>query len=178
MAAKRKMTPEKEKAHKEHMADITAKAARAYKLRMLENVRLFQQKSAEYFNMQDDAGLAYSEAGLASAAGWLVSRLQRYYDANDHNDDEFVEAQISAFEAGAEPDDATAVMSYFVRMAYQRIQEQIDTSPIYQEKGMVTRGIFLNKQKRFGGYQDKQEAKQDVRVNVTFGDGSDPSDYK
>ena len=61
---------------------------------------------------------------------------------------------------------------------FQRIQEQIDTSPIYQEKGMVTRGIFLNKQKRLGGYQDKQETRQDISVNVTFGDGVDASDFK
>ena len=60
----------------------------------------------------------------------------------------------------------------------KEIQEQIDTSPIYQEKGMVTRGIFLNKQKRLGGYQDKQETRQDISVNVTFGDGVDASDFK
>ena len=43
---------------------------------------------------------------------------------------------------------------------------------------MVTRGIFLNKQKRLGGYQDKFEQKQDISVNVTFGDGVDASDFK
>ena len=44
--------------------------------------------------------------------------------------------------------------------------------------GMVTKAIFLMKQPRFGGYQDKIEAKQDIQVNVKMGNGMDASDFK
>lgn len=163
---------------KEHMDKMHKKRSEAAKRQMLEKVKIFQQKANEYFQQQDEGELAYSEAGLANAMGWTVRRMQNYYDINDSKSDEAVDAQVAAFENGGTVDEPTVVMSHFVRLAYQRIQEQIDTSPIYQEKGMVTRGIFLNKQKRLGGYQDKQETRQDVSVNVTFGDGVDASDFK
>ena len=37
---------------------------------------------------------------------------------------------------------AFSIMRDKIAHNLKRIQEQIDTSPIYQEKGMVTRGIF------------------------------------
>mgnify|MGYP000217451958 CR=1 FL=1 len=65
-----------------------------------------------------------------------------------------------------------------INRAYLRIQSQVESDPRYQEKGMVTRSIFLNKQPRLGGYQDKVESKQDISVNVKMGDGMDASDFK
>ena len=38
--------------------------------------------------------------------------------------------------------------------------------------------IFMLKQKRFAGYQDKIEAKTDIAVNVKMGSGMDDSDFK
>lgn len=164
---------------KAHMDDMNKKAAAAHKKQTIERIKAFLEKSENYFDVQDRLEQAYSEAGLANAMRWTLGRLQRYYDYNGGCEDEEVEAQVDAFEAGNEEiDDPRCVFSYYVRLAYQRIQEQIDTSPIYREKGMVTRGIFLNKQKRLGGYQDKQETRQDISVNVTFGDGVDASDFK
>lgn len=164
---------------KAHMDNMNKKAAQAHKRQTIERIKAFLKDSEAYFDQQDAEGLAYSEAGLANALRWTVQRLQGYYDYNDGREGEVVEAQVEAFEAGNEEiEDPRCVFSYYVRLAYQRIQEQIDTSPIYQEKGMVTRGIFLNKQKRLGGYQDKQETRSDISVNVTFGDGVDPSDFK
>lgn len=163
---------------KAHMDDMTEKAAKANREKVLKNVREFRKLSSAYFDQQDEEWLAYSEAGLANCMEWTLSKLQRAYDYNNGKDDEAVEAQVDAFEEGSEVTDPRAVMSYYVRLAYQRIQEQIDTSPIYQEKGMVTRGIFLNKQVRLGGYQDKFEQKQDISVNVTFGDGADADCWK
>ena len=134
---------------KAHMDDMNKKAAAAHKKQTIERIKAFLKQSEEYFDVQDRLEQAYSEAGLANAMRWTVQRLQGYYDYNDGREAEVVEAQVEAFEAGNEGiDDPRCVMSYYVRLAYQRIQEQIDTSPIYQEKGMVTRGIFLNKQKR------------------------------
>lgn len=164
---------------RKRMAETTAKANQAHRKQTISKIKAFLKQSENYFDVQDKLEQAYSEAGLANALRWQIARLQRYYDYNDGREDEVVEAQVDAFEAGNEEiDDPRCVMSYYVRLAYQRIQEQIDTSPIYQEKGMVTRGIFLNKQKRLGGYQDRQETRSDISVNVTFGDGVDPSDFK
>ncbi len=173
---KKNPTAEERKAH---MDNMNKKAAAAHRKQTIERIKAFLKQSEEYFDVQDRLEQAYSEAGLANAMRWTVQRLQGYYDYNDGREAEVVEAQVEAFEAGNEEiDDPRCVMSYYVRLAYQRIQEQIDTSPIYQEKGMVTRGIFLNKQKRLGGYQDKQETRHDISVNVTFGDGVDASDFK
>ena len=163
---------------KAHMDDMNEKAARAHRLQTIAKTQACITCSEAYFIKQDALGQAYSEAGLANAMSWPLGRLQRYYDYNDGREDDAVEELVEQFQSGVEIMDPLAVMSYYVRLAYQRIQEQIDTSPIYQEKGMVTRGIFLNKQKRLGGYQDKQETRQDISVNVTFGDGVDASDFK
>ena len=65
-----------------------------------------------------------------------------------------------------------------VQRAYLRIQAQLESDPTYMQKGMVTKAIFLMKQPRFGGYQDKIEAKQDISVNVKMGNGMDDSDFK
>ena len=63
-------------------------------------------------------------------------------------------------------------------MAYLRIQDQVETDERYREKGMVTRGIFLQKQTRLGGYQDKIEQKNDTTVRIVHGDSVDDSDFK
>ena len=43
---------------------------------------------------------------------------------------------------------------------------------------MVTKSIFLMKQPRLGGKQDRVEAKQDISVNVKMGENVDESDFK
>ena len=43
---------------------------------------------------------------------------------------------------------------------------------------MVTRGIFLQKQTRLGGYQDKIEQKNDTTVRIVHGDSVDDGDFK
>ena len=65
-----------------------------------------------------------------------------------------------------------------VQQAYLRIAAQVESDERYQQKSMSARGIFLQKQARFGGYQDKQETKNDTTVHIVFGNGSDESDYK
>jgi hypothetical protein len=45
-------------------------------------------------------------------------------------------------------------------------------------KNMTPFVIFMLKQKRFAGYQDKIEAKTDIAVNVKMGKGMDDSDFK
>jgi hypothetical protein len=45
-------------------------------------------------------------------------------------------------------------------------------------KNMTPFVIFMLKQVRFSGYQDKIEAKTDIAVNVKMGSGMDESDFK
>ena len=49
---------------------------------------------------------------------------------------------------------------------------------IPEKGGMATRGIFLQKQARFGGYQDKIEARTDTTVKIIHGSSMDESDFK
>ena len=65
-----------------------------------------------------------------------------------------------------------------VQEAYLRIQDQIESDPAYMEKGMTTRAIFLSKQKRLGGYQDKIEAKNETTVHIVHSDSVDAEDFK
>lgn len=70
-------------------------------------------------------------------------------------------------------------LSKEIRRAFLRMQNQIETAPQYREKGgMATRAIFALKQPWFGGYQDRSETKQDVNLNIVFGDGMDKSDME
>ena len=116
----------------------------------------FQTAADAYFDACDAAGKLYGEAGLCLALGVSLTTLRRWYDGK--NCPELQEA---------------------VQRAYLRIQDQIETSPAYMEKGgMATKAIFLLKQPRFGGYQDKIEAKQDLAVNVKFGGGMNETDFK
>lgn len=70
-------------------------------------------------------------------------------------------------------------LSKEIRRAFLRMQNQIETAPQYREKGgMATRAIFALKQPWFGGYQDRSETKQDVNLNIVFGDGMEKSDFE
>lgn len=121
-----------------------------------ETVEEFEAEANAYFNRCDAEGKLYGEAGLALALGVTLGGLRQWYDGVRRP--ELREA---------------------VQRAYLRIQDQIETSAAYMEKGgMATKAIFLLKQTRFGGYQDRIEAKQDLTVNVKIGDGMDESDFK
>ena len=120
-----------------------------------ETVEEFQTALDQYFADCDKKKKLYSIPGLC-----LFLKTQQQTFATWYNGEKRAELQ-----------DAT-------RMACLRIQEQVETDARYQEKGMVTRGIFLNKQMMLGGYQDLIEAKQDIAVNVKMGKGMDDSDFK
>lgn len=123
----------------------------------------FTEAANRYFDECDEEGLIYGEAGLALALGRYnakgkpvtLATLRRWYDG-----------------------DSCKHLQEAVQVAYLRIQSQIETDPRYHDKNMATRGIFVLKQPRFGGYQDKQEVKNDSTVRVIFGNGVDASDFK
>ena len=116
----------------------------------------FQTAADAYFDACDAAGKLYGEAGLCLALDVSLNTLRRWYDGKLRP--ELQEA---------------------VQRAYLRIQDQIETDPIYMEKGgMTSRAIFMLKQPRFAGYSDKVEARQDLTVNIKHGKDMSESDFK
>lgn len=145
----------------EHMAKMCSAAAEVSSI--FPTAEEFEAAANAYFEYCDANGLLYGEAGLCLAlsegnrAGKTVrlEQLRRWYDG-----------------------DRCQHLQDAVQRAYLRIQAQIETDPTYREKGMVPRSIFLQKQTRLGGYQDKVETKNDSTVKVIFGSGVDESDFK
>lgn len=115
----------------------------------------FWKKCEAYFAKCDKENKLYGEAGLALYLGVTLVSLRRWYDGERCPD-----------------------LQEVTQRAYLRIQSQLESDPTYMEKGMVTKSIFLMKQTRLGGYQDKVEAKQDISVKVKMGDNVDESDFK
>lgn len=115
----------------------------------------FRAKCEEYFAACDEKGLLYGEAGLALHLDVTLAALRSWYEGERCPD-----------------------LQDAVQKAYLRIQAQIESDPRYQEKGMVTRSIFLQKQKRLGEYQDKVENKSDTTFRFVFGSSMDESDFK
>ena len=114
-----------------------------------------QDRCEDYFAKCDANRILYGEAGLALHLGVKLDTLRKWYDGKDCSDYQEI-----------------------VQMAYLRIQSQLESDPTYMMKGMVTKAIFMMKQPRFGGYQDKIEAKTDIAVNVKMGSNVDASDFK
>ena len=127
------------------------------------HVEDFQKVADDYFDECDERGVLYGEAGLclALSKGNRKGRTVTLQALRDWYDGKHCEYLQDA-----------------VQRAYLRIQAQIETDPTYREKGMVPRSIFLQKQTRLGGYQDKVETKSDATVKVIFGSGVDESDFK
>ncbi len=116
-----------------------------------------------YFADCDEKGLLYGEAGLClwlgshNANGRIITldRLRKWYDG-----------------------EASADLQEVVQEAYMRIQGQIESDRRYQDKAMTSRAIFLQKQTRFGGYQDKVEQKRETTVHIVHGEGVETSDFE
>lgn len=116
----------------------------------------FQTAADAYFDACDAAGKLYGEAGLCLALGVSLKCLRHWYDR-----------------------DRRPELQEAVQRAYLRIQDQIETHPVYMEKGgMTSRAIFMLKQPRFAGYTDKVEARQDMTVNIKHGKDMNESDFK
>ena len=105
-----------------------------------------QERLERYFSQCDEEGKLYTEAGMAVFLGTAVSTLDDWWRGrrSEH-------------------------LQETIRMAYTRIAEQIASDPRYSDRQMVSYRIFLLKQEKFGGYQDKIEAKSDLNVNVKMG---------
>lgn len=123
----------------------------------------FTEAANRYFDECDTSGRLYGEAGLClalsnfNAKGKSVSlkTLREWYDG-----------------------ESCTWLKEAVQQAYLRIQAQVESDERYRDKAMATRAIFLQKQGRLGGYQDKSEVKQDTRVHIVHGDSMDASDFE
>jgi len=148
----------------EHMAKMqAAAAAAAAATSIFETADEFDTAAEAYFDYCDANGLLYGEAGLCLALS-KSNRKGRTVTLNALRD--WYDGKHCEYLQDA------------AQRAYLRIQAQIETDPTYREKGMVPRSIFLQKQTRLGGYQDKVETKSDATVKVIFGSGVDESDFK
>lgn len=124
--------------------------------RKFRDVDEFVAACDAYFAKCDQDGVLYNEAGLCLHLGISMFTWDSWWEGKRCPD--LMEA---------------------VRMACMRITNQILTDIRYQSKGgMTSVAIFLLKQKRLGGYQDKIEAKQDIGLNITMGHDMDESDFK
>ncbi len=121
---------------------------------MIKDKKDFEMQANAYFDACEDDGRLFSEAGLALYLSTPLEDIRSWWDGTKRKD-----------------------LQGAVKMAYLRIQEQIDINPAYRDKGMVSRSNFLNKQKYFGGYQDKAEVKQDIAIDIKFGKGMEDSDF-
>lgn len=123
----------------------------------------FEAAANKYFDECDAIEAIYGEAGLCLA-------LSRYNDKG--------KAVTLKTLRGWYDGESCPWLQEPVQLAYLRIQQQIETDPRYHSKNMASRGIFLQKQPRLGGYQDKQEVKNDSTVKIIHGDSVDDSDFK
>lgn len=138
--------------------EAAAKACAAF-----ETAEAFQLAADAYFDECDAEYKLYGEAGLCLGLTKYgpkkqvvtLKRLREWHDG-----------------------ESCKWLKDVVQQAYLRIAAQVESDERYQQKYMSARGIFLQKQARFGGYQDKQETKNDTTVHIVFGNGSDESDYK
>lgn len=124
----------------------------------------FSQAVEGYFKHCDAEEDLYGEAGLClwlsshSPGGAIVTQqtLRSWYDG-----------------------EACPHLRDAVRLAYLRIQHQVETDPRYQGKaGMASKALLLLKQSRLGGYAEKPEPKGDAQVKVIFGENMEQSDFE
>lgn len=123
----------------------------------------FTEAAERYFNECDRDGVLYGEAGLCLALskhndkGRIVTlkTLRRWYDG-----------------------EKCGYLQDAVQAAYLRIQAQVEADPRYMEKGgMTSKGIFMLKQSRLGGYKDRDEKRLDANFHITFGENMDKNDF-
>ena len=119
-----------------------------------ETAEELQEKIDAYFADCDEQGKLYSEVGMALFLKVSLTALDQWWRGS-----------------------RCLYLQETIRMAYTRIAEQIATDPRYNDRQMVSYRIFLLKQEKFGGYQDRVEAKNDLTVNVKMGANMEESDF-
>lgn len=106
-------------------------------------------------NADGAAAEVVSEQGLALFLGVSVSTLRGWFDG-----------------------EKCTYLQETAQDAYSRMAAEYMNLLTTGNKAYVPFVIFMLKQKRFAGYQDKIEAKQDISVNVNMGKNMDKSDWE
>lgn len=154
------------------------------------------RKKGEDGYWERNTGAATEAAAVAHAvfpnAETFTAAANRYFDECDARDELYGEAglclALSRYNPGEKnvtlktlrkwyDGEACPYLQEAVQMAYLRIQQQVESDPRYRDKATVTRGIFLQKQPRLGGYQDKIEQKTDTKITIIHGDSMEESDF-
>lgn len=120
-----------------------------------ETAEALEAACYKYFEKIDKSGDVPSEAGLALHLGVGVPCLRSWFDGERRT-----ELQDVARNAYGE-----------MTVRYMQMLQS-------GNKNMTPFVIFMLKQVRFSGYQDKIESKADIAVNVKMGSGMDESDLK
>ncbi len=115
--------------------------------RKYKNAAQLQAAVDKYFKHCEQTGELTGEEGLAYHLGVTVATLFRWYDGEDC------------------PDLQETVIRAFDKSDYLN---SID--PRFMDKAMSSRYIFQKKQRRHGGWQDKQEVSADVKYEVSIKD--------
>ena len=123
--------------------------------RKFKSEQELQEKLTDYFDDCDESDRLYSEQGMARYLGVSLNTLDAWWRGTKCPD-----------------------LQVAIQKAYLRIAEQITTDERYNEKGMVSLKIFLLKQEKYGGYQDRLEGRADLTVNVKMGSNMDESDFR
>lgn len=113
------------------------------------------KKIDRYFDTCEARCEVPSEAGLHRFLGISLQTLRKWFDGS------------------ASPDNQEPVQNAYARMTEIYLQMLQSGN-----KNMTPFVIFMLKQPRFAGYQDKIEARTDIAVNVKMGSGMDESDFK
>ena len=123
--------------------------------RTYETAADLQTACEKYFAKIDASGEVPSESGLALHLGISLGTLHSWYDGD------------------RAPDLQDATRDAYNEMTVRYLQMLQGGN-----KNMTPFVIFMLKQRRCAGYQDKIEAKTDIAVNVKMGSGMDESDFK
>ena len=120
--------------------------------RAYANAEELQAAVDKYFAHIEETGELVGEEGLAFHLGVSIRTLEYWYDGEKCPD-----------------------LQETVEMAYTRMQYLAHIDPRYQGKAMVSRYSHLKKQKRWGGWVDRAEVKQEISANITWGQNADKS---
>lgn len=118
-------------------------------------VESVEKTITKYFLNCEESGDVPSEHSLCRALGVNLATLRRWHDGETS-----VELQEPIQDAYAQ------MTSIYMQML------------LTGNKNMTPFVIFMLKQPRFAGYQDRVESKQDIAVNVKMGKNVDESDFK
>lgn len=125
----------------------TTESGRKRSGRKYENAAALQAAIDKYFAHCEETGELVGEEGLAYHLGVTQTQLGRWYDGEDCPD-----------------------LQETAQAAFGKIDYLNSIDPRFMDKAMSSRYIFQKKQRRHGGWQDKQEVSGDVKVELTIKD--------